>query len=72
MSSPEALKNERLILCEGVEDAQFLRALRDAGRIGAYDIKPVADAGGISGISGFRLALEGLVSVTGFDKVKKC
>jgi len=67
---PDELKTERLLLCEGIDDAAFLRALINHRALGGFDVVPVRDAGGIAGVTGFRPALIGIISVTGFAGIK--
>jgi hypothetical protein len=64
-----ALSRKRLLLCEGIDDAEFLRALIKKRQLGGYDVIPVRDLGGVPGNSGFRLALIAVISVTNFGNV---
>ena len=64
------LKTKRLLVCEGVEDAQLLRALIAERKLGAFDVRWVQDLGGTPGNSGFRDALTGVVSLTNFRNIK--
>lgn len=57
---------KRLIFCEGVEDAGFLRNLRNERELGEFDIRVVQDFGGVSGNTGFSTAIKNSVTVPGF------
>lgn len=59
----------RLLLCEGTEDAGFLRALIAHRGLGAIDVRPVVDLGKIGGTSGFSPALIASVVLRDFRKV---
>jgi hypothetical protein len=61
---------QRLILCEGIEDAAFLRQLINVRALGSFDVRPVEDIGGISGATGFASALTSSVPWRGFDKIR--
>ena len=63
------LNQSRLILCEGVEDAVFLRELRNNGRITDCNIVVVKDLGGVSGVTGFGKALAIAVQLANFDAI---
>jgi hypothetical protein len=67
---PEPLKTKRLLLCEGVDDAQLLRALIAARNLGAYDVRWVKDVGGAPGNSGFKEALITVVALTNFRAIR--
>ncbi|MFA5957306.1 DUF3226 domain-containing protein [Hyphomicrobium sp.] len=70
MTANEPLTTQRLLLCEGVEDAQFFRALIRIRNLGAFDVRWVKDVGGTAGISGFKDALIGSVALSNFRKIK--
>jgi hypothetical protein len=63
-------QTRRLILCEGIEDAAFLRALIRNRSLGAFDVRAVEDVGGSSGIGGFAKALTATVTQTGFPNIR--
>lgn len=63
--------HDRLILCEGIEDAAFLRAFKEAGRLSSQTmIKAVQDEGGKSGITGFCSALQVVVTRRWFTTIR--
>jgi hypothetical protein len=69
MVSP-SLNSHRLVLCEGIEDAAFMRQLvRDRG-LGSFNVRPVEDIGEVSGITGFSPALAVAPQISGFKKVQ--
>lgn len=61
---------DRLILCEGIEDAAFLRALILHRALGPFDVRTVEDVCGASGIGAFGRALCACVIQTGFTRVR--
>jgi hypothetical protein len=65
----EPLTTRRLVLCEGIDDAEFLRAFISARALGAFDIRPARDVGSVSGITGFHHALIGAVSLRNFSNI---
>lgn len=66
---PPPFATERLILCEGIEDAVFIRALIKHYGL-AFDVRPNQDVGGISGIGGFATTLARLVVEANFSSIK--
>ncbi len=66
------LQTNRLILCEGPEDCAFIRALIHEKGLGGFDVRAVQDIGDGPGIDGFKSALIGAVSLTGFpERIEK-
>ena len=58
-------------MCEGVEDASFLRELIGRCNLGHFDVRPARDIGGIGGISGFREGLTTAVGHSGFRRISR-
>ncbi len=67
----QPFKSNRLILCEGIEDAAFLRELIRRRRLNPFDVRPVKDVGDVAGISGFADALVASITVTGFRQINR-
>lgn len=60
-----------LLLCEGIEDEAFLRALIADRNLGAFDVRPVINLCGIGGKDAFFKALVNAATITGFKNIKK-
>ncbi|HVS25785.1 MAG TPA: DUF3226 domain-containing protein [Burkholderiales bacterium] len=67
----QPFQSHRLVLCEGIEDAAFLRELCNKRNLGSFDIRPVEDIGGIKGVTGFQSALCVAVQDREFKRVTR-
>ncbi len=72
MAIPIEFTSQRLILCEGASDAQFLRALvRRTPGFPDFNVIPVGDVGNrVAGIGGFESALNGIQILRRFDQLR--
>ena len=64
-------KTNRLAICEGVEDAAFVRALIKRRTLGAFDVRATEDLGNAPGITGFKDAIISSVAVRGFRNINR-
>lgn len=60
-----------LLLCEGIEDRSFLRALIGGRNLGPFDVKTASDICGDAGKGAFSKALEYAVPITGFGNIER-
>jgi|SRR5579875_154703 len=69
MPSRTQFSNKRIIICEGEEDAAFIRALIKINNLAPFDISPIRDIGNVGGNTGFKNAILAADAINGFEKV---